>query len=210
MLKEGGIKLVVYKDNEDPWRMDVLKFWEKEGEFECLSDDEAREFRGYPESENPNVSVIENGELRTKVQAIMKYKKSYAVITYIVSKESPYLDIEIKLLTNDVNKLIKLTFDTKLEKTAKTYVQQMFGNEEAINDGSEFTFQKWCALKDQENSLTVINNGIYGGSSENEKLSVTLLRTAVYSAHPVVVDGVTREIAPTDRVHEHLDIGERF
>ena len=58
-------------------------------------------------------------------------------------------------------------------------------------------------------SLTVINNGIYGGSSENEKLSVTLLRTAVYSAHPVVVDGVTREIAPTDRVHEHLDIGER-
>lgn len=116
MLKEGGIKLVVYKDNEDPWRMDISKFDEIEGEFSCLSDDEAREFRGYPESENSNVSVIENGELRTKVQAIMKYKKSYAVLTYIVSKESRYLDVEVKLLTNDTNKLIKLTFDTNLQK----------------------------------------------------------------------------------------------
>lgn len=209
MLKKGGIKLAVYKDNEDPWRMDTSRLDEFEGEFEIVSDDEAREFRGYPKADTHNVSVIENGELRTKVQVIMKYKKSYAVITYIISKESPYLDIEIKMLTNDVNKLVKLSFDTTLESNAKPYVQQMFGSEEAQNDGSEFMFQKWCLLDDGQKSLAVINTGNHGGSAENGKLNISLLRTAVYSAHPVTINGVSLKIAPDDRVHEHLDMGER-
>ena len=56
-----------------------------------------------------------------------------------------------------------------------------------------------------ENSLAVINKGTYGGSAEGGKLSISLLRTPVYSAHPIG----NRQLADSDRSHDRIDIGER-
>ena len=66
-------------------------------------------------------------------------------------------------------------------------------------------FQKWCGLNDLKNSVTVINNGTYGGSFENGMIKISLLRTAVYSAHPVENVGLASE----DRLYDHIDMGER-
>lgn len=205
-LKENGIKIKAFQDNEDPWGMTVNGFREYLGEFKLVSDKEANEFRGYPEENRPNVTVIENGAVRTKVQAIFQYSASYAVITYTVSKSGKYLDMDIKLLSNDVNTAYKLSFDTALDESSAVKTQSMFGTDEAAHDGSEIVFQKWCGLRDHKNSFAVLNTGTYGGSAEENMLNLTLLRTPVYSAHP---NELGRPIAPHDRVLEHIDLGER-
>jgi len=205
MLNTGGIKLNAYKDNEDPWGMTSDSINECVGEFKLLTDDEANAFRGYPDEKISNVRVVENGEVRTKIEAIFSYSKSFAVVTYTVSKMESYIDIDVKTFVNDTNTMFKLCFDTTLEKNAKAIGQQMFGTEKMRNDGNEAPFQKWCGMDDGKHKIFVINNGNYGGSAKENKLYVNLLRTAVYSAHP---NELGRPIAIHDRMHEHMDMGE--
>ena len=202
ILKASSAKITAYKDNEDPWGMSVDLFNEKIGEFTAVSDAEANAFAGYPQASHGNVHVIENGEVRCKIQALMKHKNSFAVVTYAIPKNDVYVDIHIKLLSNDVNTLYKLSFDSVLNDPA-FIGQTAFGFEEMIKGAKEVTYQKWCAFKD---GFAVINNGTYAGSADADRLSVTLCRTPVYSAHPIRSE---RPLAVDDRHHDHIDIGER-
>lgn len=201
----NSISLKAYKDNEDPWGMTVEGFNDYLGDFVLLGDAEANKFRGYSDETCPNVSVIENGGAREKVQAIFALEKSYAVITYTLSKNEKYIELDVKTLVNEPNVMIKLCVDTKLCNDAEPYGQQMFGTEKLRHDGNESPFQKWCGLFDNDRSVCVMNRGNYGGSAKKNVLYVNLLRTAVYSAHP---NELGRPTAPHDRVLEHMDLGE--
>ena len=205
ILKSGGMKIEAYRDNEDPWGMTSDSINELAGEFRLLTDEEANDFRGYSDEGITNVRVIENGDVRTKVESIFCYGKSYAVVTYILSKMCDYIDIDIKTYINDTNTMFKLCVDTNLEENAQFYGQQMFGTDIMRNDGNETPFQKWCSLADGSHSVTVINRGNYGGSAHKNKMYINLLRTAVYSAHP---NELGRPIAVHDRMHDHMDMGE--
>ena len=66
-------------------------------------------------------------------------------------------------------------------------------------------YQKWCGLFEDEKGFAVLNNGTYGGSSVDNTMYISLLRTPVYSAHPIP----DRQLTETDRSHEHMDMGER-
>ena len=202
LLTENSAKITAYKDNEDPWGMTVDSFTARIGEFTLLSDEEANAFAGYPDASHGNVRVIENGDVRCKIQAIAKHKNSFAVITYIVPKNDVYIDIHIKLLSNDVNTLYKLSFDSPMSDP--DFVgQTAFGFEKMIKEEKEVTYQKWCGFA---GGFAVINNCTYAGSANAGKLNVTLCRTPVYSAHPIRSN---RPLAVDDRHHDHIDIGER-
>lgn len=203
-LKADSGRIEVYKDNEDPWGMTVDGFYDKIGEFELLDKREVNSFNGYPEVDFENVRVIENGDVRCKIQAVFKYKNSFAVVTYTIPKQAEYIDINIKILSNDPNVMYKLTFDSTLNNP-DFIGQSMFGRERLCTDGKEVTFQKWCGLFDQKISLALINKGTYGGSSKDGSVSISLLRTPVYSAHPIK----DRPIADNRLNHNHIDIGER-
>lgn len=185
-----SIKIKAFRDNADPWGMEVDSFDECIGEFKP--------------TEPPR--VIENGDVRTKIQSVLKYNNSSAVMTYTFSKYSDYLDINIRVLSNDENVMYKLCVETNLDRSAKAYCQTMFGTEETRKSGLESVFQKWCGLKDDTVGVSVLNSGTYGGSFADSEIRLSLLRTPVYSAHPV--DGV--ELAPDDREYNHIDIGERY
>ena len=206
MIKPGGIKIKAYKDFEDPWGMYVKEFNDYMGDFELISDEEANRYRGYPDENYSNVSVIENGDLRTKIQAIFKFSESYAVVTYTFSKETSYLDMDITILANDVNRMFKLSIDAEMKENATAKGQQMFGCEELGKDGKEVVFQKWCGLEDKNKGLYVLNEGCYGGSFDENTMNVNLLRTAVNAAHP---NDINLPQAPHDRMLDHLDMGER-
>lgn len=185
----NSMKIKAFSDNADPWGMLVEDFSECIGEFEL--------YRG--------VRVIESGEVRTKIQADFKWNKSYAVVTYTFSKNNKFIDIDIKTLINDENTMFKLCFDTNLDENSNALGQTMFGTEVLRKDGKETVFQKWCGLKDDSSSLHIINSGTYGGSFNNNEINISILRTPIYSAHPV--EGV--ELAPDNRIYNHVDIGER-
>jgi len=204
LLKENSAKILVYKDNEDPWGMTNDGFYDKIGEFEPLSKDDANIFAGYPDTNYDNVHVIENGTVRAKIQATLKNRNSFAIITYSLSKADAYIDIDIKILANDVNTLYKLSFDTNF-KAPRFIGQTAYGREELLKEEKEITFQKWCAFKDDNKAFAIINKSTYGGSGKGNVLNITLMRTPVYSAHPIN----SRPITDNDRFHNHIDMGER-
>lgn len=203
-LKEQSAQIKVYDDNEDPWGMTVDGFYHHSGSFTLLSKEEANAFNGYPSETMENVRVIENGNVITQIQAVFKHANSFAVVTYTMSKFDAYVDVKIKLYSNDANKMYKLTFPTTLEGS-KFMGQMAFGKEELLKEGKEVFYQKWCGLFEETHGFAVLNNGTYGGSCKDDELSISLLRTPVYSAHPIY----DRQIAETDRNHEHMDMGER-
>ena len=203
-LKADSGRIEVYKDNEDPWGMTVDGFCDKIGGFKLLDKSETNSFNGYPDVDFENVRVIENGDVRCKIQAVFKHQNSFAVVTYTIPKQSEYIDIKIKILSNDPNVMYKLTFDSTLNNP-DFIGQSMFGRESLRSDGNEVTFQKWCGLFDKKMSLAIINKGTYGGSSKDGCVSISLLRTPVFSAHPIK----ERPIADNRLNHNHIDIGER-
>ena len=189
MLK--SIKIKAYKDNADPWGMLVDDFCEVLGEFEL----------------NKGVRVIENGDVRTKIQADFKWNNTYAILTYIFSKNSKHFDIQVKMLTNDENVMFKMVYDTTFDDNSQALGQTMFGTETLRKAGKEVVFQKWCGLKNGSINFNIINAGTYGGSFAGGEIRISLLRTPVYSAHPVDYKGV--ELAPDNRIYNHIDMGER-
>lgn len=199
-LIENSGKLNVYKDNEDPWGMTVDSFKDKIGEFTLMTDAEANEFIGYKDEKLPNVRIIEDGAVRTKIQAFFSYKRSVAVVEYTLPKLGKYIDVNITVYSNEVNNMIKYVIDTQTSGTPLG--QSAFGRENMFSDERESVFHKWCGI---ENGVYVLNDGTYGGSFTKNSIKLSLLRTPIYSAHPLG----DRQIAPHNRFTDHMDMGER-
>ncbi len=204
MLKPSSAKITAYADNEDPWGMTVDGFNNHVGEFTLLDSAKANAFNGYPDETLDNVRVIENGDVRLKIQAIFGYSDSFAVVTYSLPKNGDYIDIKIKMLSNNSSRFYKLSFDTALI-SPEFYGQTAFGREKLRADGNEAVYQKWCGVFKNGKGLAVLNKGTYGGSVDGNILNISLLRTPVYSAHPIG----NRPLADSDRCHDRIDIGER-
>lgn len=185
-----SIKLKAYADGTDPWGMARTGFCDCIGEFKLKEP----------------ANVIENGPVRTKIQMLCEFKNSSAVITYVFSKTSKRLDINVRLISSEENVIYKLCIGTALDKEAKAYCQTMFGTEETHKEGNESVFQKWCGLKDDKASVNILNNGIYGGSFDDNEIRISLLRTPIYAAHPI--DSAI-ELELNDRVYDRIDMGER-
>lgn len=203
LVTQSGI-LEVYQDNEDPWGMTVDSFQDKAGEFTLLSDEAANAFIGYPDRKDENVRIIENGDVRMKIQAIFGYGRSVAVVEYTIPKQNKYIDVNILLYSNEANSFIKYRLDTNI-KQGVPYGQTAYGCEVLSSAGKESVFHKWCGLRGEEKELYIVNDGIYGGSFEKGVIWLSLLRTPLYSAHPIN----DRQIAPKDRFIKHIDMGER-
>lgn len=204
MLNPESAKITAFRDNEDPWGMTVDGFNERIGEFTLLSNKNANEFNGYPEETMGNVRVIENGAVRLKIQAIFGYCDSFAVVTYILPKNGDYIDTKIRMLSNNSSRFYKLSFDTAFGNP-DFIGQTAFGKDELRIGGDEAVFQKWCGIFENKKGLAVLNKGTYGGSVDGNIFNISLLRTPVYSAHPIG----DRPLADSDRSHDRIDIGER-
>ncbi len=202
-LITGSGQLEVFKDNEDPWGMTVDSFKDYEGCFTLMSDEAANAFAGYPEEKISNVRVIEDGDVRIKIQAFFEYKRSVAVVEYTIPKKGTYLDVNVLLYSNEPNRMVKYRIDTGLNGTP--YGEIAFGEEKLFSDEKESVFHKWCGIREAGVGLYVVNRGIYGGSFTDSTIKLSLLRTPIYAAH--AIEG--RQIAPHDRFLNHIDLGER-
>ncbi len=205
MLRKNTGVLEVYRDDEDPWAMLVSSFPEKVGEFALVSDKEASDFIGYENESVPAVRVIENGDLRTVVQAIFRYDRTYAVMDYILPKQNAYIDVQLRIFSANANKMIKYRLDTPFEEGVPMG-QTAFGSQPLLHDGSEDCYHKWCGISFGDRRLSVLNRGTHGGSFRNGSMWISVLRTPVYSAFPIL----DRQVAPHNRYLDHIDMGERM
>ena len=203
-LRSGALALEVWNDNFDPWYMKKHVWTEKIGEFTLVSPEETAAFCALPEP-IPAVHVIEHGAVRTVIEAVFGYERSRAVVRYLLS-EKEGLSVQIRVQWNEKQKMIKWNVPVAMEK-ALCLGEHMYGREVLHGDLTENVSQTYLALCDAENTLSVINDGVYGSSydAEASALKITLLRSPGYTAHPIG----DRKVLPVDRFMPHIDQGER-
>ncbi len=202
LLENDGV-LEVYNDNEDPWGMNVNAFTDGLGSFALLSDVQANAMTGYPQERIPNVRVIEDGDVRMKLQAFFGYGASNAIVEYAIPKQGAYLDVDIRTVFQEPNRMLK--YALKPCFTGTPWGETAFGCEALYDDEREAVYHRWCGIRGDDRQLYVLNRGTYGGSFTGSSMKLSLQRTPIYAAHPIR----ERTIAPHDRWTDHIDMGER-
>jgi alpha-mannosidase len=198
---------VVIKDNEDPWGMTVRSFRKVAGRFKLLSREKGTQFSGANLAKLPSVRVIEDGNVRSVVEAVFGYGDSFICQRYKLPKHGTQVEIECRVHWNEKNRMLKLSVPTTADD--EKYVGQVAcGVGELPMNGDEAVAQKWVAAVSRKDgkALTVINDGVYGSDYADNEIRLTLLRSPAYSAHPIF----DRTVVPQDRYLPRQEQGERL
>lgn len=198
-----GVSLDIYADNADPWGMTVNGFYNQIGSFKLLSSQESGEFSGAGQ-ELAAVRVIEDGEVRTIIEAVLGYKRSRAVVQYIFSKFSDVIGCTVRLQWAEPQKTVKFTVKTESDAQACS-AQTAYGVQNQLINGDECVSGSYVTLCSRTGALGIANNGTYGFSAVPGEIRTTLLRSAAYCAHPIG----DRMLIPDDRFTPHMEMGER-
>lgn len=205
-LKPEGCRLAAIRDNEDPWGMTVKEFRDVKGYFASTNPKDTAEIAGIPGAVGlERVRVIEDGDVRTVMEWIGRYEESAVVVRYFFSKVENQIGIEIRLLTLAKDTMFKFFVPTSFSFpvcTAKT----MFGMDPIATTGIEAVSQEYFLAQENGFALSVISDGTYGVSVEQNEVRLSLLRTSGYCCHPVD----DRQILPQDRFTGRFDQGERI
>ncbi|QGQ94579.1 alpha-mannosidase [Paenibacillus psychroresistens] len=198
---------IVIDDNDDPWETQALSFRNVEGAFKLMSADEGTRFSGIRGSRLESVRVIEDGAVRTVVEALFEYGDSFIIQTYKLPKKGTEIEVHIRVHWNEKSKMLKLSIPTPFSD-GEYWGQVAYGRNELPNDGNEAVSQKWAAIIDQKQdlALTCINDGVYGSDYADGEVRISLLRSAGYSGHPIG----DRPIMGQDRYSSRIDQGERL
>ena len=190
----------MYEDNADPWGMDdsQLEAMGRNPEPFTLMQKPDGVFEGMKP-----VQVIEDGDIYLGVECFFRKDNTRIRVEYDIYKTNTYVDVKVDVFAGDINKLIKLSLPISIDGE---YVgQTCFGTEPLYMDGRECVSQRFVAVKNEKSCLALINDVAYGSSFKNNEISMSLIRTATYCAHPIC----DRELIPTDRFVKKIDMGER-
>jgi len=200
-----GANPVVLKDNADAWGMLVDRFTDTEGFFSVMEPEEAARFANVTAKDFEPVRVTEDGNVRTVVEAYMKYNNSRICLTYSVPKKGRAIDVSARVYWTETDRMLKLEFPTGL-KDAQYLGQAACGMDILPSDGGEAVAQKWVAACGKDRTLAIINDCQYGSSFLDGSILLTLLRSPAYSGHPIGDNPILIE----DRYTPRIDQGERF
>jgi Alpha-mannosidase len=203
-LAHGAFTLEVMADSPDPWEMRARGWQNRVGRFTLMSPEDGSAFSNV-NPVIPSVRVVEDGAVRTVVEAVFGWERSAAVMRYIMSKLDGSLSISIRINWGEKSKLLKLAIPTKIA-SPRCVGQVAFGSDTLPCDGNENVAQRWLALDDGSNAVGLVNNGTYGNSAKDGVLYQTLLRSPGYTVHPIG----DRELLPQDRFSPYMEQGERL
>jgi len=203
----GAFALLVMADNEDPWGMTVRSFRKPAGRFRLLSRKDAARFAGVRAGALAPVRVIEEGAVRTVVEALFGYGDSRAALRYKLPKRGAEIEVELHVHWNEKSRCLKLSVPTA-GGDAEYLGQTAYGIQPLPNNGDEAVAQKWVAVVggDPKWTLTCINDGSYGSDFAKGEMRLTLLRSPAYAGHPIM----DRSIVVQDRYVPQVDQGERI
>lgn len=206
-LSPDSFQALVVEDYPDPWGMLVNSFRKVVGSFSLMTKKESARFAGISFPELDPVRVIEDGPVRTVVEALFKYRSSSLCVRYKIPKQDNAFEIEVRVYWNEKDRMLKLSIPTAFAEGG-CRGQVAYGVEDFKDRGVELVAQKWIGVYSANNQhgLTVINDGTHGFDFAEGELRISLLRSAAYAAHPV---GDNIHIVPQDRLEPRIDQGER-
>ncbi len=204
-LTKGSMRLSCYDDTFNSWGI-KQRVETAQRDFHLLTDHAASEYCGLLKKVIPAVRVIEDGAVRTTVEAVFGMGESKAYIRYKLPKKGNGFEVETGVLFLEKEKYLKLILN--MPEGKKTFNGQiMFGREE-LHQNCETVSQKWCMVENAEvqTSVAVINNGTHGADLVGNELGITLLRSAGYSAADFTMGKTLQEEQWAPRMEQ----GERF
>jgi len=209
-LGPEGCGLEVVRDVSDSWIGKHTTIGTVEGEFAALTEAEAGGFAGVAGPDGTGrlaaVRVVEDGPVRTVVEALCGWQSSRARILYSIPKNGSEIGVEVRMHWNEKDRAAK--WRTSLRTPVADFRgQTLFGAHELPTDGDECAFQQWCGgFGADHHGVLLINDGIYGGDSLGNSIRLTLQRSPAYSAHA----WEDLRYLPTDRFVPRMDQGERI
>lgn len=206
-LLTESLKPLAIKDDENSWAHKEKAFREIKGEFALMDAKEAADFSGIINGETPRaVRLIEDGAVRTIIEALYKYHNSFICRRYILPKHGTAITINDKVYWNEKMTMLKLSLKT--EKYDTFIGQQAYGSEKLLTNGNEMVSQKWNILSNAENALSVINSSTYGSDYLDGEYRITMLRSPGYSAGKSDFSVRKPYIMEQDRFSPFIDQGE--
>jgi alpha-mannosidase len=203
----GAGRLLVIEDDADPWGMKVTAFRRTAGAFALADEALGTELSGVSAGTLPSVRIIEDGPVRSVVEAVFVYQRSSAVLRYFLPKRGREFEIEVRVSWQERDRMLKLSLPTRLSPAAY-WGQVAYGREELPADGSEAVAQKWTAVLSRERdlALTIINDGTYGSDYADGEVRISLLRGAAHASDP----SGPHNPPVQDRAIPRIDQGERL
>jgi alpha-mannosidase len=203
-LKLGGCMLEVFEDVADSWLMHTNKLDTSAGCFRLMSPNEAREFAGVENINFKPVNIIEDGNVFVEIEALFRYNNSFSRISYRFPKTGREIAVSVTLYFQEKDKMVRLVIPTNMED-ADFFGQTAFGIEKLDSTGVESVSHRWLCASNQNHSLVLINNGVYGSSNKEGVIRQSLLRSSGYCVHPIE----NRSLFRQDRFLARADQGER-
>ncbi len=203
-LDGEGMKITLFTDTEDAWAQRMFqheKIGDKMGEFKLLSAEEGSVLSGV-HTTLPSCRIIEDGDVRTVVEAVFGYGLSRAVVRYTFPKTESRFSVSYTVMCAEKDKCLKIELPTG---DGDFIGQKAFGREALSKEGCEDVFNDWCGIFHGKEGLFAVTGGTYAASFTNNCLYLNLLRTAAYTGHPIY----DRPLVPQDRYTDRFDLGER-
>ena len=194
-------------DDENCWAHKEKSFRKVDGPFRLMLPGEGSRFSGILDGTVKSVRIIEDGDVRTIVEAVLKYNHSFICQRYYLPKVGTELKITSKVYWNEKMKMLKMSIPTSLENV-KFIGQTAYGCEKLLTNGDEMVSHKWNILSDDEHAVSMINTGTYGSDCKDGELRVTMLRSPGYSAGKSDFSVRNPYIMPQDRFSPYIDQGE--
>ena len=175
-LHSGSFALASYDDGNSPWGMGSRIGGRRQ--FELLLPHEGTEFSGVQNKIIPSVRMIEDGPVRTVIEAVFGLHNSRAYQRYILPKTGRDFEIETGVFYSEKEQYLKLEMNTG----DGDFTGQITFGRESLKKNREIPYHKWVSVKNGDSAVAVINDGIYGGSLNDGVLGLTLLRSPAYTA----------------------------
>jgi len=205
-LTAGALRALVMCDDADPWGQTVTRYRSFAGRFTAMAQADAARFAGVSATRLPTVRVIEDGPVRTVIEALFRYCGSAICQRYKLPRMGTELEIETRVLWQEKDRMLKLALPTPWS-AGRLLGQVAYGVQELRADGDECVAQKWLAVvaRDESRALSIINDSTYGCDFKDGELRLSLLRAPAHAGHPTFTG---RPIVQQDRFVPRIDQGE--
>jgi alpha-mannosidase len=188
-LREGAFSLDVFEDGFNSWSgpfQDAGEYAAPLGSFRLMSRERALAFSGVKGGPVEALHIMEDGEVRTTVEAMMEYGDSKACIRYSVNRLNGFLELTLFIFFSENEKRLKLAVPTVL-RGGEYLGQTVFGRERLDVCKGEYISQYWSAVSDGGNAVCILNDGVYGSDYADGAARLTLLRSAGYGASKFIL-----------------------
>ena len=206
-LKPNAFAPLVIDDIDDSWGAVKHYFRDVVGAFRLMTPEEVARFAGIKTGPLAPVQVIEDGAVRTVVEALMAYGNSYISQKYKLPKVGTEVEVETMVFWNEKTKMLKMSLPTMMNN-GKYLGQTVYGVQKLKMTGQEVVSQRWVALNEENRSITCINDCVYGSDCCDGEIRFSLVRSPGYTCSDLSQFGHKgRPVMPEGRFSTRIDQG---